>query len=714
MKKCRGDKALLVNGGGKGPLSAEWMTPKALWIKQNEPEVWEKAEVVCEYQDYINYKLTGKVVASSCNAACRWHWDGEECLKGATDKKPHPGRPLSLYRKLGMPELSEKLPQKCLPMGAPIGEGLTEEAASHLGLPRGLPVAQGGPDAFVGMIGLGCVHPGQMCLITGSSHLHCVVSEKPTTAPGTWGAYRGAPLPGLNFAEGGQSSTGSVARWAKSLFGGDDLSYSALDDEASRVPPGSDGLSALETFQGSRTPVTDPLARGALVGLTLSHTRAHVWRALLESVCLGTRACVEGLDGAGHSCNEIVIAGGATRSELWLRMHADVTGRTVVMRECADAPLLGCAILAAVCAGVHNTVEGACEEMVRTVRRIEPEGETKEDYDQIYREVYSKLGPAARPVAHAIAELRGGGDGGIGCEGLAARVPHRQHAYRSGTFRSAATASTQAGLSVRGGVDKVAGTVGVSPPRTEKRAVVVSPSILAADWSDLRSALNDCVSASCTRIHVDVFDGVHLDSPHALTFGPQMIRALRDYCNSGGTGEGGERLREVELDVHLCVDRPARYVGPLAESGATRIIFQWEGVGRDLDLARDLVGSIHARGIKAGVSLDPSTDVSEILPLLDATIGLGLDTVDVLAVEPGFGGQQFQSVALDKLGALRDWKAQRGLQPDDVNFMVDGGINKETAGDAVGAGASVLVAGTSLFRHATSFRQGVDEILGNC
>lgn len=166
MEKCKGDPALQVNSGGNGPLSAEWMTPKALWIRQTEPEIWDKADTICEYQDYINYKLTGRMCASSCNAAARWHWDGEECVKESTDVDPFPGRPLSLYQKLGIPELASKLPKTCLPMGTLIG-GLTEDAATHLNLPVGLPVVQGGPDAFVGMIGLGCINPGQVCVSKG-------------------------------------------------------------------------------------------------------------------------------------------------------------------------------------------------------------------------------------------------------------------------------------------------------------------------------------------------------------------------------------------------------------------------------------------------------------------------------------------------------------------------------------------------------------------
>jgi ribulose kinase len=161
MDKCVGDPALNVNSGGEGPISAEWMLPKALWLNQKEPDVWKEATTICEYQDYINYKLTNTLVASSCNAATRWHFDGEECIKESTEDNPYPGRPNYLYQKLGIPELASKLPQKCIPMGALVGP-LTSEAAQHLNLPQGVPVAQGGADAFVGMIGLGCVNPGQV------------------------------------------------------------------------------------------------------------------------------------------------------------------------------------------------------------------------------------------------------------------------------------------------------------------------------------------------------------------------------------------------------------------------------------------------------------------------------------------------------------------------------------------------------------------------
>jgi ribulose-phosphate 3-epimerase len=650
MERCRGDPALLVNCGGDGPLSAEWMTPKALWIKQVEPDIWDRAETICEYQDYINFRLTNEMCASSCNAASRWHWDGELCLLAT---EGHPGRPLFLYKKLGIPELADKLPQRCIPMGSVVGR-LTPDAASHLGLPEGIPVVQGGADAFVGMVGMGCIHPGQLCLITGSSHLHCVVTAQPTTARGTWGAYRGAPLPGVNFAEGGQSSTGSILRWAKGIFGSND-SYEDLDNAAAAIGPGADGLVALETFQGSRTPVTDALARGILIGLTLSHTKAHIWKAFMEAVCFGTRGCIEGLAFAGHKCDEIIIAGGATRSQTWLQMHADVTGKTVIVCENKDAPLVGCAILASVGVGIHNTFEDAVNSMIRIDFRTPPRPEVFKRYDEIYVNVYSQLAKAARPIVHA-----------------------------SDHIRKKDLLNTPV---IRGGHEAA------------KNDVVISPSLLASDWSDIKGEIQRCLKAGSLRFHVDIFDGVFLDSPYALTFGPQMVKAIRRSCDTSTD-------RKVALDLHVCVDRPARYVMPMAKAGATCFIFQIEATSQMED-AIALAQLVVDAGMQCGISLNPATRVEAIVPLLETGL---VSVVDILAVEPGFGGQDFQRTALDKVRFLHAWNTSRPRE-NIVDIMVDGGINKDTIAQVLEAGAKILVAGSFLFKHVDGIEGGLQQLL---
>ena len=149
-------------------------------------------------------------------------------------------------------------------------------------------VVQGGSDAFIGVIGLGVTEPGEMALITGSSHLHIGIADRVVHKPGVWGTYMDGVYPGKPIIEGGQTSTGSVIAWFKRHFA-EHTSWETLNEGAAAVPPGAEGLLVLDHFQGNRTPYTDALSRGAITGLTLKHTPAHVFRAIIEGICLGTR-----------------------------------------------------------------------------------------------------------------------------------------------------------------------------------------------------------------------------------------------------------------------------------------------------------------------------------------------------------------------------------------------------------------------------------------
>ena len=364
------DDALLINSNGSGPVSAEWMIPKALWIKQNEPENFDRAVTICEYQDYINLHLTGRLGASINNVSTRWHCDYSR-----------EGVPKSLLEKLDLVELAEKWPQDVFRLGELVGR-LTPRAAGHLGLTPDLPVVQGGADAQIGMIGLGVVKPGNLALITGSSHLHLGLSEKPFHGTGIWGTYADALLPGLHTVEGGQTSTGSVINWLKNLFGESD--YEALNLDASKLPPGSENLIVQEHFQGNRTPHTDPNSRGAFHGLTLKHGREHLFRAAIEGVAFGSELILESMRTNGFFPESIVVSGGATRSELWLQIHSDVSNLPLILTKNPDAPLLGCAILAAVGAEIYEDIPTAVEKMVQFDRVIEPNSQVNTEYQPFY------------------------------------------------------------------------------------------------------------------------------------------------------------------------------------------------------------------------------------------------------------------------------------------------------------------------------------------
>lgn len=375
-----GDPALRINGGGSSSVSAEWMIPKSLWLKRNQPEIFARAARIGEYQDYLNLRLTGRWVASLDNMAVRWHYQTQ-----------HGGLPISLLRTLGMPELAGKWPQTILRPGEII-DGLTKEAADHLGLKPGTKVVQGGSDAFIGMIGLGVTEPGEMALITGSSHLHLGVAAKPVHAAGIWGTYMDAVYPGKPIIEGGQTSTGSVIAWFKRHFA-EATSFDTLNAEAAKIEPGCEGVLVLDHFQGNRTPYTDALSRGAITGLTLKHTPVHLYRAIIEGICLGTKLIVENF-GSAFQAKRIVVAGGATNSPLWLQIHADTIGAPLELTEVPDAPALGCAVLAAHGAGRFKTIEEGSRAMVRRTKVIEPNLTDARRYDDFYpkyRELYAAL-----------------------------------------------------------------------------------------------------------------------------------------------------------------------------------------------------------------------------------------------------------------------------------------------------------------------------------
>ena len=216
----------------------------------------------------------------------------------------------------------------------------------------------------------------------------------------------------------------------------------------------------------------------------------------------------------------------------------------------------------------------------------------------------------------------------------------------------------------------------------------------------MKGEIQKCLDVGLPRLHVDVFYGVYLDSPDALTFGPQMIACIRKRFAD---------QKDLILDIHLCVDRPQRFTQSLADAGASRIIFMWEAMMGDDNTAIAFAKEINSLKMKCGISINPDTPITSLYPLIDTGL---VDLVDVLAVEPGFGGQQFNEVAIQKIIMLRK-HLDESLRPRGINvkILVDGGINKHTSPLVKDAGADILVAGTSLFRHPLGFEEAVNELL---
>ncbi|MBU6349308.1 MAG: xylulose kinase [Chloroflexi bacterium] len=362
---------------GYGNVSAEWMPCKALWVKENEPTLWARTRYAGEFIDWLTYRLTGEWVGSINNTSIRWYYD-----------RSAGGWPAGFYTKIGLEDLLDRFPSQILDLGQVAGR-LRDDVAAELGLPPGIPVAEGGADALVAMVGLNVVKPGKLAFITGSSHLMLGQSAAAFHAKGIFGTYTDAVLPGQHTVEGGQVSTGSVVKWFRDNFCGKEAAlaaergvdtYTVLNELAAHVPVGADGLIVLEYWQGNRTPYVDPEARGIMRGFSLRHTTGHVFRAILEGICYGTEHILRTFRANGFAVEEMVAAGGPTRSRLWMQMHADVSNVPITLTEVADAPALGSAILAAVGAGLYPDLSSAAGQMVRVRERIEPDPEAHAAY----------------------------------------------------------------------------------------------------------------------------------------------------------------------------------------------------------------------------------------------------------------------------------------------------------------------------------------------
>ncbi|HEV2123591.1 MAG TPA: FGGY-family carbohydrate kinase, partial [Chloroflexota bacterium] len=379
--------------------SAEWMPAKALWLQEHRLEIYQQTRWLVEYTDWLAYRLAGRLTLNRCTATQKWHYDGR-----------HGGWPHDFYAAIGLASAFDRIPEDVLPLGAPVG-GLTREAADHTGLLAGTPVVAGGGDAPVGMLGLNVVRPGPMAVICGSSTVLLGFTEQAFHAPGALGSFPDAVIPGLELIEAGQVSTGSVISWFRREFAADMKqlpardAYRLLDEAAARVPPGADGLVALETFQGNRSPYANALARGAIWGLSLQSTRAHIYRALLEGIAYGTKHILDTLSNHGYRPDELVVAGGATRSTLFMQIYTDVCGLPLRAVSDAEASLRGAAVAAAVGARAFPSFEAAAAQMAPTDRTFQPDEGTHQKYRfwvEKYVQTYLRLKDLMREVGVAL------------------------------------------------------------------------------------------------------------------------------------------------------------------------------------------------------------------------------------------------------------------------------------------------------------------------
>jgi FGGY-family pentulose kinase len=377
-----------------GRVSPEWMLPKALWLKRNEPAIYDRADRVVECTNWMMYRLTGEWTLSLNHVAVKWNY-----------ARPDGGWPLGLLAKVGLDDLPGKWPESIVALGRG-NATLSRPAAEDLGLRPGTPVAQGGIDAYLGMLGMGATHAGDVAVIVGSSTCHLAQSEVGVFGSGAAGCYPDATVEGLYTIEAGQTATGSILDWYRRNFAAREQAeaerlgvsvYQVLDAQAAATPPGADGLVVRDDWQGNRSPYKNPQARGAIAGLSLSHGPGHIFRALYEATACGTRHILEDASAHGLDVARIFLGGGGAKSPLWLQIHADILQKPINLTREVESCALGAAMAAALAAGIYSDFDAAADAMVEIERMVEPNPANAALYDDLfarYVATYQALNPS--------------------------------------------------------------------------------------------------------------------------------------------------------------------------------------------------------------------------------------------------------------------------------------------------------------------------------
>jgi len=344
------------------PALPNFTLTKILWVRENEPDNWKRVRHVLLPKDYVRFRLTGERATDMADgsgtllldvAHRRW---SKEMLDAA-----------ALEESL-LPSIHES-PDVCAKVSS--------KGAEECGLAVGTPVVAGAGDQAAGAVGMGIVSPGTVSATIGTSGVVFAATDRPALdSRGRVHTFCHA-IPGRWHVMGVTQAAGLSLRWFRDTFtansSGAAESYGHLTAEAAKIPPGSDGLLWTPYLMGERTPHLDGSARGALVGLTASHTRGHVVRAILEGVAFSLRDTFTLFQEMSVPVSSIRLGGGGARSPLWRQIQADVYGHSVEIVEAEEGAAYGAALLAAVGAGVWPTVDAACAAAVRVASRIDPQ-----------------------------------------------------------------------------------------------------------------------------------------------------------------------------------------------------------------------------------------------------------------------------------------------------------------------------------------------------
>ncbi|MCS7166390.1 MAG: xylulokinase [Gemmatales bacterium] len=380
------------------PAFTGFTAPKILWVRQHEPHIYERTRKILLPKDYIRYRLTGEFVTEVSDASGTLLLDvaGRRWCRAILEKL----------------QIDEELLPRCVESQEITGY-LTPAAGNELGLPAGVPVVGGAGDQAAGAVGNGVVRAGILSATMGTSgvifaHSDCVQTDPQGRVHTMCHAVKGAwHLMGVVLSAGGS------LQWFRNHFATQEIrlaaerqvdAYDLILALAEQAPPGAEGLFFLPHLTGERHPYSDPLARGAWIGLTVRHGWRHLARAVVEGATFALRDCLSVMIEMGLEPKQIRLSGGGARSAFWRRLQADIYGHKVALINATEGPACGVALLAMVGTGAYASVPEACDAVIRVTEEISPCPERKAFYERCYA-TYRQLYPALRHLFPQLARL---------------------------------------------------------------------------------------------------------------------------------------------------------------------------------------------------------------------------------------------------------------------------------------------------------------------
>lgn len=367
------------------PALTNFTLTKLLWVRANEPELWKRFRRVLLPKDYVRFRLTGEHAIDVAEASGTLMFD---VAKRRWSREVLDAVDIDISC---LPRVFES-PEICAAVSA--------EGAAQTGLEPGTPVVAGAGDQAGGAVGMGIVRPGYVSATIGTSGVVFASTDRPATD------YAGRihtfchAVPGRWHVMGVTQAAGLSLRWFRDQLAPDlepDSAYEILTQMAASVTSGADGLLWAPYLMGERTPHLDPNARAALVGLTRSHTRAHIVRAIMEGVAFSLKDTFELFRDMEIPVATVRLGGGGARSRLWRQIQADIYGQEVEMLDLEEGAAYGAALLAGVGANIWASVDEACACVIRVRQRMSPNVNTAHQMAAHYTR-YRALYPALKAV----------------------------------------------------------------------------------------------------------------------------------------------------------------------------------------------------------------------------------------------------------------------------------------------------------------------------